>query len=170
MLKRIRAGLLVSSLVAVAVVVPAATANASGSCGIGSVIETYRTTEGVPICVTRAMGSLEQAVDIYGAGTYVVATHHVVGYVDTYEFLLPTGGAIVLPCVVLTVEDRIGENPCARANGKRVNRVATLVDQSVDQPGAALDLLIASANFCHARYTVTVSGMGVKDFPAYALC
>ena len=124
---------------------------------------------GVPVCVIVETGSVYQSVTAYGPRTTVTATHTVVGTVDIYSFPLATGGSVTLPCVVLSANTTTN-NTCDEAGGTYVSRVATLVNQSVNQPGVAVDVPLATVRVCRAEYTITAAGIGVSDFPAYTLC
>ena len=120
-------------------------------------------------CVVVDNGPVVQTVSVVGPRATVDATHHAVGTLDIYRFDLPTGGSVTLPCVVLVVNDTTSDG-CAAAGGEWVSRIARLVDQSVDQPGLAVDVLLQKVKVCAADYTVMVSGIGVQDFPAYSVC
>ena len=123
----------------------------------------------LPTCVAIQHGTIYQTVTAYGPRTVVDATHSVVGTLDVYRFALPTGGAVTAPCVVLTA-NTAGSNACATAGGTFVTRLATLVDRTVEQPGARVDVALATVRICHATYTVTVAAIGIEQFPAYSVC
>lgn len=121
------------------------------------------------VCVAAVRGAEVTRVDVRVATTTVAATHTVVGTLDTYRFPLPNGASVTLPCVTLTLNGTT-TNPCAEADGQYVTTLAELVDESVNQPGAALTPPIESVGVCETRYTVTVATIGVENFPAYSLC
>jgi hypothetical protein len=124
---------------------------------------------GLPVCIGVSTGTPIQSVDVALPEVTPAGSVHVVGAVDTYRFTLPTGGSILVPCVVLEV-DATTANACAAAGGAFVSRTATLVDDTVDQPTPGIGVPIHSVGICPAELTVTVAGFGVEDFPAYALC
>jgi hypothetical protein len=82
-----------------------------------------------------------------------------------YEFTLPNGGTVELPCV--EVAQPVAADPCAAAGGTWVQDRLRLVQydplQNVDQPAASVAL-------CTADLTVTVNDVGVSSAPAYAPC
>lgn len=127
------------------------------------------TVSGVPACVNVSTGGEIFSQPVYSVQTFTAATHTVVGTVDAYRFPLPTGGSVVIPCVVVTVNGAT-ENPCADADGEFVSRTATLVSDEVDQPGASLGAPLATVRVCTAAVTVTAAGFGVEEFPAITLC
>ncbi|HEU0129964.1 MAG TPA: hypothetical protein VFQ85_03105 [Mycobacteriales bacterium] len=127
------------------------------------------TTSGVQTCVTKTVGPVQQKLTLYSPRVYTAATHHAAGYVDVYRFPVAGGATATLPCVVL-VANSTTQNPCADNDGTFVTRLAVLVDNTVNQPGVAVDVPLASVSVCSARYTVTVDSIGVENVPAYSIC
>lgn len=121
------------------------------------------------VCANIATGNELERVGVAGVEVVSAGTHRVVGAIDTYRFPLPVGGSVLLPCVVLTVNN-LGASDCELAGGTFENRFALLVDQSADQPSIGLTDPIVSVGLCDARVTVTASGFGVEDFPAVTVC
>lgn len=121
------------------------------------------------VCVDITTGAIVQSQTVYNVAPIVTATHTADGWLDAYRFPLPTGGSLVLPCVTLKVNTTTA-NPCTTAGGTFVSRTATLVAQSVNQPGVTQGLPLTTVRVCEALYTVTVSGFGAEDVPAYSTC
>lgn len=121
------------------------------------------------VCVGIDTGNEVTRVVVREVETYTADTHPVVGAIDQYRFPLPTGGSVVLPCVVLLV-DGLGNNDCEVAGGTFVDRTALLVDDGVDQPGVRFGDVITSVGICDARATVTVLGFGAENFPLVSTC
>ncbi|MDQ1683917.1 MAG: hypothetical protein QOC82_654 [Frankiaceae bacterium] len=99
-------------------------------------------------------------------GTYSVDTSSgspgpAAGSIDTYQFVLPNGGIVTAPCVVLA-SGATTLDPCAAAGGRYVATVATL------STGSASPL--ATVRICNANLALTVDGIGVNSFPAYTIC
>jgi hypothetical protein len=119
-----------------------------------------------PVCVQVVQGGTYQAYDVRdesGAGS----AHTVRGRVDTYQFALPVGGTMIMPCVFLSA-DAAAVNPCALAGGTYVNTIATLVDRQVAEP--APGGVVRTVRICSATLTATVLGFGVRDVPTYTVC
>ena len=91
----------------------------------------------------------------------------VTAHVYRYDFTLPNGAVVSVPCVVLagTTVDA-----CAQAGGSRTTLVMTLVDDAVPLPTGPMNNPIVNVTLCHADLVLTVNDMGLKTFPAYALC
>lgn len=94
---------------------------------------------------------------------------HYAGYVDLYEFHLPTGGIVTLPCVTLVVESA-SPNPCETAGGVFVSRLETLVDRSPTTEQVDVRPPTITLGVCNAVLVATVDGIGVTSQPAYTLC
>jgi len=81
-----------------------------------------------------------------------------------YDFALPNGGTVTLPCVV--VRNPLPANPCAAAGGTYAGHrlyLSTVVPREPYLPAAVVGV-------CTADLTVTVNGDGVSSFPAYSIC
>ena len=124
---------------------------------------------GVEVCTTITPTGVVLPVSVTNVQTGVAATHHIVGEVDAYRFTLSTGGSVVVPCVVLTVNAGTVD-PCGEAGGTFVSRTALLLDRSQDQPSVTPTGTLASASVCTATITVTVADIGVEEIPAYSVC
>jgi len=84
------------------------------------------------------------------------------GSIDTYQFTVPGGGIVTLPCVVL-VSGATTVDPCAAAGGTYVATLAALSDAPTTP--------IAAVHVCNANLVLTVDGIGVNSFPnALILC
>jgi hypothetical protein len=119
-------------------------------------------------CASIVPGAPVAGVPVVGIST--AATRNVVGTLDLYDIPLPGGGSVQnVPCVVLTV-DGTPDNPCRDiAQGTFDSNIATLVNQSVDEPGPSGPPLV-TVGVCHASVTVLVASTGLQDVPAYMLC
>lgn len=127
------------------------------------------TTNGVEYCATTEIGGQVAGETVYDVETYTRYTHNAAGWVDVYRFPLAGGASATLPCVVLKVDGGTSD-PCLDSGGEFVTRLATLVNQNVNEPSVRFGDPLASVHVCTARYTLTVSAIGVEDVPAYALC
>jgi hypothetical protein len=121
------------------------------------------------VCVEVRTGDVVTQQTLYDVVTTTTATRSVAGYLDAYRFSLPTGGSVVMPCVTLTALSA-SVSPCQPAGGTFVERTATLVERTVDQPGIGTGGPLATVRVCDALVTITVAGFGVEDFPALSLC
>jgi hypothetical protein len=93
----------------------------------------------------------------------------VVGRVEQWRLPLPTGGSVLLPCVVLTVDGQ-GSNGCSLLGASYVSTVSVLVNDDVPIPTAGFGDVLATVGLCEAQLTATVVGFGVEDVPAVTLC
>jgi len=82
------------------------------------------------------------------------------GSIATYQFTLPNGGKVTVPCAVL-VSGATTVDPCAAAGGTYVATLATLSD--APNPVTAVQI-------CNANLVLTVDGIGINSFPALVLC
>lgn len=122
------------------------------------------------VCVNIANDSVIQRATVYNVETGTSGTHTVVGSVQQWRFPLPTGGSVVLPCVVLTANG-LGNGGCSVAGGAYVGTVATLVDEDVPQPSAGFGTTpLLSVGICEARVTATAAGFGVEEVPLVSVC
>ncbi len=83
----------------------------------------------------------------------------------TYEFTLPNGGTVALPCLV--VKKPVAADPCAAAGGRYATHLLYLIEYDRTQ---YLDGPVTTVGVCTADLTVTVNGDGVSSYPAYAPC
>lgn len=123
----------------------------------------------VPVCVDVDPGAVYQTVSAYDVGTTPAASATVVGRVQRYRVPLPTGGSVVVDCLVLTANSQ-SVNPCAQAGGVYLDTTLTLVNESRTVSGPVVGAPLPLVKVCHADYTVTVAGRGVEDIPGFAIC
>jgi hypothetical protein len=99
-----------------------------------------------------------------------IANHsHVVGYLDAYEFTLPTGDVVTLPCLVLT-KGAFTLNPCEEVGGRYVNHVQALVDQYLDESRGLSATPFATIGVCAADLVLSVDGRALTVSPGYTVC
>ncbi|MDQ1711811.1 MAG: endoglucanase [Frankiaceae bacterium] len=126
-------------------------------------------------CATRlgltACASYRPASLVYRATAYLPLTNWIwiLGYVDTYEFTLPTGAPVRVACVVLT-KGGVTTNPCGEQGGRFVSRDATLVETHAGETSRSLTAPLASVAVCFAKLVVSVEGNSVSASPGYTLC
>lgn len=123
----------------------------------------------VGVCVAISGGDKVFGADGYSVVPGTGTSYPIAGRIDLYSFSLPTGGEVTVPCVVLQVST-VGNDACTTAGGRRESTIATLVDDELEQPSASLDTAPLSVEICDGAYTVTVSGVGIRDIPALVLC
>lgn len=121
------------------------------------------------VCVNLATDEVIQSATVYSVALGTAGTHSVVGSIQQWRFPLPTGGSVVLPCVVLTANG-LGNSGCSAGGGTYVGTVATLVDQDVAQPSVGLGPPLLTVGICEARVTVTAAGFGVENLPLVSIC
>jgi hypothetical protein len=121
------------------------------------------------VCVSLIPRSDVQRFFVDQPQTGTSGSRHVVGAVDMYRMMLPTGGSATLPCVVLSV-DSTETGGCDGLGWTFVSRVVNLVDTDVAQPSAGLGGPLASVGVCTGTLTATVAGFGVEDVPVNTLC
>lgn len=94
---------------------------------------------------------------------------HVVGYLDTYEFTLPTGDVVDVPCLVLS-KGTFTLNPCQQFGGRYVSRGPALVDEYLGEAKGLLRAPFATVGICTADLVVSVDGRSVTVSPGFTVC
>lgn len=106
-------------------------------------------------------------------GSYMVNTPgsspaSIAGYVNSYEFTLPNGGRLTLPCVVLTLNSTTVDE-CSAAGGRFLGTVYSF-SQPVALPSTSLVEPLLTVKICNADLVATVDGFGVNSFPLVTVC
>jgi hypothetical protein len=131
----------------------------------GSLDRSCSAVAGLAVCAGYTPGTTYQTFSVQGPSFSSV---RVAAYVDLYQFILPNGGTVAVPCVV--VNGGSLTNACRLAGGSFLSRLATLIDKTVRLPTGTFGPPWVTVDVCNADFFVTVDGIGVTSFPAYALC
>lgn len=118
---------------------------------------------GVVTCLSLTAGEEITRVHVYGPDVDVPVT--VLATVDLYQFTLPGGGIVNLPCVVVN-----DVNPCAALGGTFFANMAKLGPATVSLLDPVIDEHITSVGLCEATLTATVNDIGIQSLGAATLC
>jgi hypothetical protein len=123
------------------------------------------TVAGVVACASLTPTSVQSSYTVNTPGSTPAS---VAGYVNSYEFTLPNGGTLTLPCVLLTVNST-NADACTAAGGRYLGTVSSF-SQSEALPNTSLVNPLLTVKVCNADLVATVDGFGVSSFPLVTVC